>query len=88
MKSLSALLYVKLQDMTITQILEVNDLPEITVKIYLRGALGIQIKKSSEECVHLIINKNYGFEQIKISDKLDEVVENAIKRAKKDSKKK
>jgi len=38
--------------------------------------------------VNWIINQNYGFEQIKIPDKLDEVVENAIKRAKKDSKKK
>lgn len=76
--------------MTITQILEVNDLPEINVKIYLRGALGIwKIKSGKEcECVNWIINQNYGFEQIKIPDKLNEVVENAIKRAKKDSKKK
>jgi len=41
MKSLSGLLYLKLEDMTITQILEVNDLPEINVKVYLGGALGM-----------------------------------------------
>ena len=65
-------------------------MPKINVKIYLKGALGIRKIKSGEgcECVHWVINQNYGFEQIKIPDKLDEVVENAIKRAKKDSKKK
>jgi len=46
--------------------------------------------KSGEECerMNLTSNQNYGFEQIKIPDKLDGVVKNTIKRAKKDSKKK
>ena len=48
-KSIVVLKY--LEDMTIAQISEILDLPEGTVKVYLRRALGILKIELGEECV-------------------------------------